>query len=54
MKRMKADLHEVSQLIQAPKELKEGVKRMYQKYVADQQDDINANSEESDIQVCSL
>jgi hypothetical protein len=50
-KRMKADLHELSQLIQSPKELKEGVKKMFQKYISDEQEDGEGNGVESDIQV---
>lgn len=50
-KRMKADLQELSQLIQSPKDLKESVKKMVTKYLSDDQDNGDANGVESDIQV---
>ncbi len=50
-KRMKADLHELTQLIQSPKELKDGVKKMYTKYMAEEKEDVEGNGLESDIQV---
>jgi hypothetical protein len=50
-KRIKSDLHELSQLIQSPKELKESVKKMVQKYISDEQEDSEGNGVESDIQV---
>ena len=52
-KRMKADVHELSKLIQSPKELKECVKRMIQKYISDEEEDSEGNGVESDIQVVS-
>lgn len=43
IRRMKSDLQEIIQHIQSPKELKEGVKRLYHKYMEDQAEDGEGN-----------